>query len=143
MALAAGTVLISVSDVGNISYVGSGLALALAQAEIAAKVMPTVPTIGQTSSPYAVSFPASQTDVTAAVTIIEAIADDVQRRANAYAMALIAYFVANAVVNAGTLQANVTSQSLGRTPNPNNANTPIVAPSSPVTVPLTGAGTIS
>lgn len=49
--------------------------------------------------------------------------------ANPIAAAVVGYVQANAV-------AHVTSQSLGQTPNPNNASTPIVAPGSPVNIPI-------
>ena len=72
------------------------------------------------------------------VTILQGSAD----LANTIA-ALIPYITANAVISPGTLVAHVTTQSLGLTPNPNNAATAIVAPASPVDVPVTGAGVIS
>jgi hypothetical protein len=53
----------------------------------------------------------------------------------AIAEAVVAYITANAAVS-GTAQ--VTSQSLGRAPNPNNAGAAIQAPASPVSVPVTG-----
>lgn len=59
------------------------------------------------------------------------------------ATGLVPYVTSNAsVVVAGTVTAHVTSESLGRTPNPNNPNTAIVAPSAPVDIPLTGIGSI-
>ena len=61
----------------------------------------------------------------------------------AIATGVINHIIANAVVAPGTLVAHVTTQSLGVTPNPNNAATAIVAPASPVDVPVTGAGVIS
>lgn len=63
--------------------------------------------------------------------------------AEGFAGPIVAHIVANAVVHAGTLAAHVTSESLGRTPSPNNPNTAIQAPSAAVDVPLTGAGTVT
>jgi hypothetical protein len=146
MALSAGTVTITAdATTGAAGYSGSGLALALAQAEVTARAsqLPPVPTLGQTTDPYSAERPATQTDIDTAVLVTQALYDEIEVRAVAYAIATIAYFVANASIAAGTLVAHVTTQQLGRTPNPNTADTPIVAPSAPVDIPLTGAGTIS
>lgn len=53
----------------------------------------------------------------------------------AMASAIIDYFKANAEL---TGNAHVSDQVLGRTPSPNNANTAIQPPSSPVDIPLSG-----
>lgn len=61
---------------------------------------------------------------------------------NLLAPPTVAYIQANAVVDLAAVVATVSSQQVGRTPNPNNANTAIQAPSSPVTLPVTnGAAT--
>jgi hypothetical protein len=62
---------------------------------------------------------------------------------NAMGSGIVSYIQGNAVVDFSVSgNAHVTSQSLGRTPSPNNANTAIQAPSSPVDVPLTGTGSV-
>ena len=62
----------------------------------------------------------------AQVQVLRAVAD----QANADGPAIVDYLHANA-------KAHVTTESLGKTPNPNNADTAIVAPASPVDIPIT------
>jgi hypothetical protein len=65
----------------------------------------------------------------------------VKDMANSIAPAIVDYIHANAVVDLAAVVATVSSQQVGRTPNPNNANTAIQAPSSPVALPVTNGGT--
>ena len=75
-------------------------------------------------------------------TVLVGIKQEIAAQANAVAI-LIPYIVANAQITNGTLVAHVTNQSLGLTPSPNNANTAIQPPASPVDIPLTGAGALT
>jgi hypothetical protein len=89
---------------------------------------PAAPTLGSTSAPFSAARPCTSADVTvgntARLTTFQGWAD----QANMIAQ-LIPYITANG-------HAHVTSQSLGLTPNPNDPNTAIQAPSSPVDIPL-------
>lgn len=90
----------------------------------------SIPTVGiiakMTAAQQArIEDPLTSPPTTTKGKVMQGIADDV----NSFVAADTAYIQANAV-------AHVTSQSLGQTPNPNNASTPIVAPSSAVNIPI-------
>jgi hypothetical protein len=55
--------------------------------------------------------------------------------ATAVAAAIISYLTQNSVISGS---ATVSNQSLGKTPSPNNANTAIQPPATPVTIPVSG-----
>lgn len=134
MALAAGTVTVTAhATTGAPVYVGSGLSLALAQGYldglIADGVLPALPALGSTSAPFSADRPAEQADIDAAIAARGTLYATEARRARLYAAALVTHITANA-------KARVTSESLGRTPDPNNANTAIQAPAAPVEIPI-------
>ncbi len=114
MALSAGTV--TVDGNGNVS--GTGLSRAIYDAQVTF----IVTAIG--------------------ASLLVAQKQNVAGFSNALGDAIVTYVTANAEVSAGTFAAHVTSESLGKTPNPVLADTPIVAPDVPVDVPLSGTGTI-
>ena len=105
---------------------------------------------GAMASAFRAALTAKSSRVTAKInagnTTAQAVAgepDDITIMSAAFATAIVTHIVANAVVSNGTLVAHVTTQSLGVTPNPNNATTAIVQPASPVDIPLQGAGSIT
>jgi hypothetical protein len=126
MSMTAGTV--TVADNETVS--GAGLARALYDADAATMTLMTLPTLGATTAPYSAARPVAQSDIDLVQTGRLLTLRDVARRANAYASAIVTYLQANA-------KAHVTNQSLGRTPNPNDPDTAIAAPSAPVDIPIT------
>jgi hypothetical protein len=124
MAMIAGSATISINTTtGAITTSGTGMAKALADAEASAMM---------TLSAYNAWLASFNCPPVAAADYAKALEfqrGDRAARANAYAAALVTYLQANAV-------AHVTTESLGKTPNPNNADTPIVAPASPVDIPI-------
>ena len=139
MALVAGTVTIADDE----TVTGTGYAGAVYDADAASVTLPSLPVLGAASAPYSAQRPVGQTDVDAAKKGRLLVLRELARRANAYASATVAYFQANAQVNPGSLAAHVTNQRLGALPSAGVAGEPIAAPSVPVDVPLTGAGSIS
>lgn len=125
MALSAGSVTIDSAEVAT----GSGLALAMYQADVATRPLPTVPALGSTAAPWTAARPVSQADVDAVKAVRLATLEEAARLATAWAGAIVAHITANghAVVN---------GVSLGRTPNPNDPDTPIAAPAAPVELPI-------
>ncbi|WP_438029028.1 hypothetical protein [Sorangium sp. So ce233] len=125
MTMTAGTV--TVASDGTAS--GGDLARALYDADVATMTLPDLPVVGSTAAPYTAARPATQDDVDLAQAGRLRALQEAARRANAYASALVTYLKANA-------RARVTSESLGRTPSPNDPNTGIQPPVSPVDIPL-------
>jgi hypothetical protein len=123
MAMNAGSVTISLVD-GDFSYSGSGLARAIGEALAPALAQAMKDTIDillaaiPNYAPQPVAAHRRYFPMVAAAPI-----------ANAVASAVVAHLAANA-------KAHVTTEVLGRTPNPNNANTNIQPPASAVDVPL-------
>jgi hypothetical protein len=124
MAMNAGSVTITLVD-GDFSYSGSGLARAIGEA--------LAPAIAQAAKDaldaiLTESIPGYQPQPVAKHRhyFPMAIAGPV---ANAVASAVVAHLAANA-------KAHVTSEVLGRTPSPNNANTNIQPPSAAVDIPI-------
>lgn len=129
MALVTGSATASVDINGTASFSGSGMALALAQADFATKTIPAVPALNSIVAPYNASRPSNANDRALVIAAILSIAQESARLANAYASVLVTYIQTNAF-------AVVTTQSLGVTPNPNNAATAIVHPASTVYIPI-------
>jgi len=110
MALSAGTV--TVAEDG--SRTGSGLAVAFYD-----QFVTGIPT------------PGNETEEAIQIAAKQACASQCVKMATA----IVTYFKNNAELSGN---ATVSTQSVGRTPDPNDANTAIQAPASPVTIPVTG-----
>lgn len=108
---------------------GTGYARALYDADVATMTLPTLPMLGATDPPYTTLRPVSADDIDLVRAGRVRALQEAARRANAYASATVTYFTANA-------KARVTSQSLGRTPNPNNPDVAIQPPLSTVDLPI-------
>lgn len=106
---------------------GDGLAKALYDEDVLTLNLPAVPTLGSTTAPYSAGRPVVASDVENAQAQRVGALRARARQANAYAKGIVLYMQANAV-------ARVTSESLGKTPDPNNADTPIEPPDSPVDI---------
>lgn len=91
MALVAGTVTVADDE----AVTGSGLALALYQAEAALLDLPTLVRAGNTTHPYSAARPATSADEAAFAAGRLRALRDVAKRANAIAGAMVAYLVAN------------------------------------------------
>jgi hypothetical protein len=118
---------VTVDNDGNVT--SSGLAKSLYDADVATLTLATPPSPGDTSPPYSTAYPAPA-DVVDQINAANIRAlQEAARRANANAAAL--YTILTTQVHA-----LVTSQSLGTTPNPNNAATAIDPPAAPVDIPL-------
>ena len=135
MAMTAGSVAVTSSTNAPVRS-GSGMAVAIfdtmvTAAAAASPAMPGAPpTLGSTSAPYSASRPVSATDIANSNTGALAYYQNLAVLANGLASGLVTYIQSNAT-------AHVTTQSLGRTPNPNNAATAILAPVAAVDVPIT------
>ena len=115
---------VTVADDG--SATGSGMALAIFTARVAAFD-------GGNYLPLASGLHANLPD---RVKVLRAFAID----AVAHATGIVSYVQANAVVSLASVVATVSAgQSLGATPNPNNAATAITGPGAAVPLPVTGA----
>lgn len=127
MAMIAGDDVVVASD--ESTSAGSGMKLELYDADKATLTLPTLPTVGSTSAPYRAERACTADDrakvQAARVTLLR----DAARRANAYGGAIVAHVATNAA-------ARVSSESLGRTPDPLAADTPIEPPTSPVLLPI-------
>lgn len=126
---------VSVSGIdgsGNPVRTGSGAALALFDAMVIAKAAvgepPLAPVEGSTTAPYQAARPASSTDVAAANAGRLSYFRDLASTCNGMA-GIVSYITANA-------KAHVTTEILGKTPNPNDPDTDIQAPSAPVDIPI-------
>lgn len=103
---------------------GTGLAKMLYDANVATISLPTLPILGDTTPPYRVGRAVNSTDINIIKAARLAILNEVARQANANAI-VVSYIQTNG-------HAVISAESCGRTPNPNNANTAILAPSVPV-----------
>ena len=104
---------------------GSGLKLALYQADVATLTLPPLPALGATSAPFTAQRPCSAEDQGFVRTGRVAMLRDVARRANAYGGAIVPFIQDNA-------RTVVSLESLGRTPDPNNPNVAILPPAEAV-----------
>lgn len=86
----------SVSVANDESRTGSGMALAIYDADVATLVLPAVPVLGSTAPPWNVTFPVSQSDVDTAKAGRLAILRERARQGNAYASAIVSYVQTNA-----------------------------------------------
>lgn len=124
--------------------VGTGMALAIYQGLAASQAgaLPNVPTTGQTSAPYSVGRPANAGDVATMREIRLRVAQGWASMATGIANGVVDHIQAFATVDLTPAYANVSTEKLGRTPDPLAPNADIQPPSSPVHVPLrTDAGT--
>jgi hypothetical protein len=94
VALSAGSVTVNASGVAS----GTGLAKAIYDAEIVTAPLVAVPRPGDTDMPYSAVRPVAQADVDSVKAGNQRLRQDVARRANALASALVAYLQANAEV---------------------------------------------
>lgn len=92
MSMVAGSV--SVAD--DESRTGSGMALAIYDADFATLTLPPVPTLGSTTAPWNSTFPVSASDVAAAKKARLGVLKERARQANAYASAVVSYVQAHA-----------------------------------------------
>ena len=125
MALVQGSV--SVDDNGNVT--SSGIAKRFYDADVATLELATPPSPGDTTAPYSTAYPAPADVVDQIEAANIRALQEAARRANANAAALFAVLTIDA-------HAIVTSESLGKTPNPNTADTAIAAPAAPVNIPI-------
>jgi len=144
MGLVGGTVAVTLDMNGAPVFAGSGLALAWAQASVAALLasMPALPTVGDTSAPYRPERPVTADDRARAIAARAVLFADKARDANAVAPMLVAYLQANAVVALGGVTSTL-QVSAGQVPNPNTPGTPITPPAAPLALPLKGTGTLT
>jgi hypothetical protein len=106
MAMLAGTDVVVNPDESLAS--GSDLKLALYNADKATMVLPTLPTLGQTSGlGYSPQHPASAGEVALTQAGRVIILAELARRANAYASVLVTYWQANAVARVGAAVASL------------------------------------
>jgi hypothetical protein len=143
--LTGGAVVVSLDANGGPVVVGTGLAVQWAHATVTAALaqLPPLPQVGGTAPPYRPEAPATTADRALALKARQLLFEDKARDANAIAPILIAYLKANAEVDLSPVTAKVENVSVGRTPNPLAADTPIRAPQSPVYLPLAGTARIS
>ena len=128
MALVQGSV--TVADDGAVTYSDPiCVARRFFDADVATMTFATPPTPGDTTAPYSAAYPAPADVVDQIAAANIRVKQEAARRANANAAALYAVLTIDA-------HAIVTSQSLGRTPNPNTAATAIDAPAAPVNIPI-------
>lgn len=135
----AGSVTVSGLDAShNPIATGSGMALAIYQGLASQKAgdMPDVPTAGQMSSPYSTSRPATTDDVQTMRKIRLNVARAWASDATGIAAGVVSYIKEYARVDLAPAYARVSSEKLGRTPDPLAAGVSIDPPSSPVHVPL-------
>lgn len=145
MAMSVGSVVVSVDSDGVITtptLTGMAGALYTGMAAAFASDLPAVPVLGNTDPPFSAGRPVTAQDKANMVTSRRALANVWAKFANGLAP-MVTYIVGNAVVTPNSLAAHVTTESLGRTPSPNNANVAIQSPTAPVDIPLTGAGAIT
>jgi hypothetical protein len=126
MALVAGSCAADLGSPGN--FTGSDYALALANAMGPAMIALAAAQLAASGFIVGVSL-----ILTKAQKI--SIAQSVAASANGIATATVAYFHAHAEVPIAGLEVTVTTQQLGRVPNPATPGANIDAPSSPVTIP--------
>ena len=123
----AGSVLVADDETAT----GEGMAFDIYTADVLTLVLPTVPgPLGDTTPPYSTDHPVDAADITAVQKARLAVLREHGRMATAIAAGVVTHLAAHAT-------AHVTTQVLGRTPNPNNADTAIQAPSAPVDIPIT------
>jgi hypothetical protein len=139
-----GSVTVGIAPNGQPILAGSGLALEWASATINAALatLPPLPRIGDTTPPYRPEHPVSALDRQHAINARKALFEDKARDANAIAPVLVAYLTANAELRLSGVLAKVDNVSVGRTPNPLAADTPIRPPTSAVFLPVEGLGGI-
>lgn len=104
---------------------GSGLKLELYNADKATLTLPVLPTVGSTTPPYRAERPCTADDRAKVQAARLVILRDAARRANAYGGTIVSHVTTNG-------KAKIVSESCGKTPDPNDPDTPIVAPASPV-----------
>lgn len=124
MVMAQGTV--SVAD--NETATGSGLAKEFYDADLATRVLPAVPSLGQTTVPFSADRPCIQADIDKVKVARLVLKREAARLANAYAV-VIPHITTNG-------NAKVFVGGLQHTPNPNNPDTATTAPVAPVFLPL-------
>lgn len=86
----------SVTVANDESRTGSGMALAIYDADVATLVLPVVPTLGSTAAPWNATFPVSASDVATAKAGRLAILREHARQATAQASGVVSYIQANA-----------------------------------------------
>ena len=162
MAMSAGSVTVTRNADGSPNIAGTGLAYDLAHGVVPALVTfyqswpsagsPTVvvplPAVGDaTPSPFSADFKCTQGFLDAYTGFLDQLYASEALRANIYATKIVAHIQANATASLDNVKATVTTEVLGKTPNPNNANTDIVPPGSgsPRKIPVSynGDGTLT
>lgn len=143
MSMQGGSVTVTLDATGQPKFMGTGLALAWAQATIAALLatLPPLPILGATTAPFRPERPVAQADIALAIGARSVLFQDKARDANAIAPMLVAYLQGNAQVVLANVTATV-AVSMGTTPNPNTPGAPIGAPSPAVALPLSGTGAL-
>lgn len=123
----------SVTVASDETHTGTGLALARYEADkasmVAAGMLPSLPLLAATTAPYSTARPVEQTDIDLTKAGRLAVLREAARRATASAAADVAYLQANA-------SARVTTEVLGRTPDPNDPGADIQPPAAPVDIPI-------
>ena len=168
MSLVGGSVTVTIASDG-LSYTSTGTGLALAMFNVEVALYAQDPTIDpMTSKPYApptnpatglpYAPPLSAADQSALTFALNGQAASkaqtlksnatsaaaIAKKWTVLAPALVTYITSNAAISLSGAVATVgAGVSLGATPNPNNPATAIVGPGAPVTLPVTGAGTLT
>lgn len=115
----------SVTVAGDGTVTSSGVAKRYFDADVATLPFATPPTLGQTTAPFSTARPATADDIDGVNQANIKAKQEAARRANANAAALFDVLTIDA-------HAVVSSESVGKTPSPNNAATPIDPPDAPV-----------
>lgn len=89
----------SVSVANDESRTGSGMALAIYDADVATLVLPPVPTLGSSDPPWNATIPVSQSDVDTARAGRLTILRERARQATAYARGIVGYLQANTAIS--------------------------------------------
>lgn len=92
MSMVAGSVTVANDE----SRTGTGMAVAIYDADFATLVLPAIPILGSTAAPWNSTFPVSSSDVATAKAGRLGLLRERARQANAYASALVSYIQANA-----------------------------------------------
>jgi hypothetical protein len=145
VSLDGGSVSVIVDSSGQPNLSGSGLALSWAQATVAAALaeLPPLPALGSTAAPYRPERPATQSDRDHAIGARRTLFQDKVRDANALGPALVQYLTGNAQIALGSVTAQIANVSVGAVPNPNTPGVAISPPPAPVSLPLSGTGTLT
>lgn len=118
---------VTVADDGTVTKTGA--AATYYDADVATLTLATPPTLGSTAAPYSTVYPASSEVIAQIQAANVKVLQEAARRANANAAALFTILTTQ-------VHALVTTQSLGKTPTPNDPGVAIDPPASTISLPL-------